>query len=193
MRTHSLRFAALAVALLSIGAALQAQDQPQGPPTTPGMGPGMGRGMGHGEGRGVGRGEGRGLKGLNLTEAQQAQVKAIHDRHQATLKAKVEAANTARQALHEAMAKTATDTKTLQALHEKVSAAQFDLMLEHRALRQEILPVLTAEQKAQFEQHPMGPGSGSGMRHPGMRGHRPGFGPGIGPGPRPQAPADQPS
>jgi Spy/CpxP family protein refolding chaperone len=149
--------------------------------------------MGLGMGRGMGPGEGRGLQRLNLTEAQQAQVKAIHDRHQASIKAKIEAATAARQAMHEAMAKATTDTKALQALHDKASAAQFDLLLEHRALRQEILPLLTAEQKAQFEQHPMGPGSGSGKGHPGMRGHRPGFGPGFGPGPRPQAPADQAS
>lgn len=192
MRTHPLRFAAFAAALLSIGAALHAQDP--APPQGQRPGPGAGFGAGPGAGFGAGRGMAHGLRGLNLTEAQQAQVKAIHERHQAAIQAKLEAAGTARQALHEAMAKPATDTKSLQALHEKASNAQFDLMLEHRAIRQEILPLLTADQKAQFERHPMGPGG----KGPGMgRGHRPGFGPGFEPGfgsgPRPADPANPPS
>jgi len=167
MTHHPLRYVALTVALLAIGAALSAQDR----------GPGFGPGRGH-------AGEGRGLKSLNLTEAQQTQVKAIHDKHQATMKAKLDAALSARKALHEAMATAATDAATLKGLHDKASAAQFDLLLEHRAIRQEILPLLTAEQKAQFEKLPMGMGAHGG------RG--PGFGPrseGMGPG----APHGQPS
>lgn len=162
MRTHPLRFAAFAVALLAVGTALSAQGR------DPGFGPGHGP-----------VGEGRGFKKLNLTEAQQAQVKAIHENHQAALKAKGEAAGTARQAMHDAMANAATDAKTLKTLHEKAAAAQFDLMLEHRAVRQEILPLLTADQKAQFEKHPMG------MGRRGGRGMGPRSG-GMGPdGPRP--------
>lgn len=169
MRTHPLRFAALAVALLALGAPLSAQ------------------GRGPGSGRGAVPGQGRGFMGLNLTEAQQIQVKAIHERHQAAFKAKGEAANAAHKAMREAMANTATDAKTLQALHEKVSAAQFDLMLEHRAVRQEIQPLLTAEQLAQFEKRPMGMGS-RGRRG---RGDGSGFGPRH--GMRPDCPLVQPS
>lgn len=165
MNTHPLRFAALAGALLALGASLSAQNP----------GPGFGSG----------RGAGRGLMGLHLTEAQQAQVKAIHERHQAAFKAKGEVAGAAHKALREAMANPATDTKTLQALHEKASAAQFDLMLEHRAARQEILPILTAEQKAQFEKGPMGP---MGMGSRGGHGRGPGGGRGMGP----DAPPAQP-
>ncbi len=157
MRTHPLRFAALTLALLALGTVLSAQ--------------------GRGPGCGSGRGEGRGFMGMNLTEAQQTQMKAIHDKHQAALKTKMETAEAARTSMHAAMTSTATDAKTLQALHEKVSAAQFDLMLEHRAVRQEILPLLTAEQKVEFEKRPwgmggMGPRGGRGM------GSGPGFGPG---------------
>ena len=114
---------------------------------------------------------------LNLTEAQQAQVKAIHERHQAAFKAKGETAAAAHKALREAMANTATDAKTLQALHEKASAAQFELMLEHRAVRQEILPLLTTEQKTQFEKRGMGAGFDPGA---GMMGPRKGHGRGLG-------------
>jgi len=163
MTTHPLRLAALALALTAIGASLSAQGA--------GYGPGRGRGQGP-------MGEGRGLRGLNLTEAQRAQVKAIHDKHQASVQAKQEVAVAARKAMHEAMASTATEAGTLKGLHEKVSAAQLDLMLERRAIRQEILPLLTPEQKAKFEKFPMGmgprggrgrgPGRGFGAGHPGM-------------------------
>ncbi len=146
MTSHPLRFAALAVALLAIGTALSAQ--------APGFGPGHGRGM----------------RALNLSEAQQTQVQAIHDRHQAAFQAKGEAARTAHKAFIEAMQNTSTDTATLKTLHDKASAAQFDLMLEHRAARQEILPLLTAEQKAKFEKAPMGMGPRGG------HGRGPGFG-----------------
>ena len=171
MSTHPLRFAALALALTALGTSLFAQG--------PGFGPGHGRGP---------MGEGHGLRGLNLTEAQQAQVKAIHDKHQASVQAKREVVESARKAMHEAMASTATDASTLKALHDKVSAAQFDLMLEHRAARQEILPLLTIEQKAQFEK------LGMGMGPRGGRGRGPGRGFGVGhPGMQPNGPMVKPS
>ncbi len=147
MRTASLRSLLLAAGLVALGSSLFAQAP----------GPGFGRGFGPGQGL---AGEGRMLRRLNLTDAQKAQVKAIHQNHQAAFQAKGDAAKAARQAMHDAMVNPATDTQTLKALHDKVSAAQFDLMLEHRAARQEILPILTPEQKAQFEQGPMGPNKG---------------------------------
>jgi Spy/CpxP family protein refolding chaperone len=163
MNTLPLRASAFALALLAIGVSLSAQ----------GPGPSFGPGSAN---------KGRGFRGLNLTEAQQAQVKAIHERHQAAFTAKGEVAGAAHKALREAMQNLATDTNTLKALHEKATGAQFDLMLEHRATRQEILPLLTAEQKVLFEKHGlgMGPQEGRGMGH-GMghgMGRRPG---GMGP------------
>ena len=169
MRTHPFRFAAVAVALLAFGASLSAQ----------GRGPGFGPGQGS-------AGEGRGFKGLNLTEAQKTQLKAIHERHQAAFKAKGEAADAARKAMQDALANAATDANTLKALHETASAAQFDLMLEHRAVRQEILPLLSADQQVQFEKRSMGMG-----RH-GGRGRGPGMGPRPG-GMGPDSPRVQPS
>ncbi|HJV37735.1 MAG TPA: Spy/CpxP family protein refolding chaperone [Geothrix sp.] len=167
MISHPFRFTALAAAVLVLGTSLAAQ----------GRGPGFGPGFA----------SGRGLRALHLTEAQQTQVKAIHERHQSAIQAKVEAAQAAHQALREAMASASTDAKTLQALHEKASAAQFAVMLEHRAVRQEIVPLLTPEQKAQFEKMPQGPGMGRGA---GM-GPRHGRGPGAGPGMNPDCPMAQ--
>ncbi|MBK8789568.1 MAG: Spy/CpxP family protein refolding chaperone [Holophagaceae bacterium] len=164
MLTHPLRSAALLTALLAFATTLSAQ-------------PGPGFGPGHGRGPGAGFGEGRGLRGLNLSEAQQAQVKAIHGRHQAAFQAKGETAQAAHKALREAMADATTDAGTLKVLHDKASAARFDLMLERRAVRQEILPLLTAEQKATFEQGPAGMGPRGG------RGRGPGSRPGKGMGP----------
>ena len=196
MRTNLLHLTTLSVALLALGTTLSAQ--------------------GRGQGCGTGRGGGRGFMGMNLTEAQQTQMKAIHDKHQAALRAKMEAAEAARTAMHTAMSNAGTDAKTLKAMHEKVSAAQFDLMLEHRAVQQEILPLLSPEQKLQFEKYPMGmgpmggrggwgPGSGSGfgfghsgMRHDGSMGMGPRDGRGMGSGPgnsgmRPDCPRTQPN
>ncbi|MBI1751442.1 MAG: Spy/CpxP family protein refolding chaperone [Acidobacteria bacterium] len=166
MSSHSLRFTALAIALLAIGSALAAQE------AGPGFGPGFGRGQGPMSGQMPGpmhdsfMGGGRGFMGLQLTEAQQAKVKAIHDSHQAALKAKGEAASAAHKALGAALADESADAKTLRTLYDRAAAAQFDLLLEHRAVRQEILPLLTAEQKAQLAKHPMGM-----MPHRGGHGH----------------------
>jgi Spy/CpxP family protein refolding chaperone len=196
MRTNLLHLATLTVALLALGTSLSAQ--------------------GRGQGCGSGRREGRGFMGMNLSDAQQTQMKAIHDKHQAALRAKMEAAETARTSMYAAMSNAGTDAKTLKTMHEKVSAAQFDLMLEHRAVQQEILPLLSPEQKLQFEKHPMGmgpmggrggwgPGSGSGfgpghsgMRHDGSMGMGPRDGRGMGSGPgnsgmRPDCPRTQPN
>ena len=182
MRTHPLRFATFAVVLLTLGASLHAQG------CGPGFGPGTGRG-----GFGHGRGEGRGFMGLNLTEAQQTKVRAIHDHHAAAIQAKMDAAQAAHKVLREAMVNASSDAKILQALHEKASAAQFDLMLEHRAVHQEIMPLLTPEQKTQFEKGPMGMGPRGGRgRGPGF-GAGKGMGPGRGPGMNPDCPMVQPS
>ena len=157
MRIPAFRTSLLALALVALGAPLAAQ----------GRGPGFGPGA-----------KGPGLRHLNLTAAQQTQVKAIRDQHQAALQAKVEAAQAARKALHDAMANATTDAATLKALHDKASAAQFDVMLEHRAVRAEILPLLTPDQQATFQA--AGPGRGPG-RGKGRRGGGPGFGPGMNP------------
>jgi Spy/CpxP family protein refolding chaperone len=148
MRTHPLRFLSLALALLALGTPLAAR----------------------------GRGPGGGLRSLHLSETQRTQVRDIHEKHQATLQSLRDRAESARQTLHEALAKAATEVATLRGLHEKAAAAQFDLMLEHRAIRLEILPLLSDDQKAAFEKLPMGPGHpggpGFGMGHPGP--HQPG-------------------
>jgi len=152
-----LRLSTAAFALLVCGATLSAQGR--------GFGPGMGRPHPGAHRSCMGRpclgsapGEGRGLRGLNLSEAQRAQMKAIHERHQASLQDKAEAVRVARKGLREAMVNPATEAKVLQEWHQKTSTAQFELMLERRALKQDILPLLTPEQRVQFEARWMGGG-----------------------------------
>lgn len=93
------RFAIIGVAALALtgSAALQAQPpRPASAGQRPRMeqmqrGPGFGRGQGMGQGfqRGPGRpgGPGMALRGLNLTDEQKAQVKAIHEKAKADVEA----------------------------------------------------------------------------------------------------------
>lgn len=129
-------------ALVVTGAVLAAQ----------GFGPGMGGGYGGMMGGGYGQGRyaegGPMARFLNLTEAQQKNLKAIQDHHQATLEAKFKAADEARDAMHDAMSDPATSDAKVQELHAKMADAMTALMLERRAMDREFQAILTPEQKA---------------------------------------------
>jgi Spy/CpxP family protein refolding chaperone len=123
---------------------------------------------------------GRPFHGLNLSEAQKASMKAVAEKHKATMETKRSAAHEAMTTFHKAMGDAATSEADLQALHDKASQAQFAMMLEHRAMMKESEALLTPEQKAQWdklckerEEKGFGPGMerGKGMKHhpkPGM-------------------------
>lgn len=159
MNPRSFKLFGLIGGLLMTGAALFAQ----GP--HPGFGPGMGHPL-----------EGRMGRHLGLTDSQKEQVKVILERHKAAIKAKMDAAQAAQKAMHEAMKNNATDANTLKALHQKTADARFEVMQEQRAVHQEILPLLTPEQKAKFEAQREKGG------FPGGRGRGPGRGEGRGAG-----------
>lgn len=163
MNPRSFKLVGLIGGLLMTGAALFAQ----GP--HPGFGPGFGRGMGHPFEGPMGR-------HLGLTDTQKEQVKAIVERHKASIKAKMDAAQSAQKAMHEALKHTASDANALKTLHQKASDAHFEVMLEQRAVHQEILPLLTPEQKAKLEAQREKGG------FPGGRGRGPGRGEGRGAG-----------
>lgn len=156
---------------------LAAQGHPRGP--KPGMGP-------HAAAPGL-----MGMRGLNLTEAQKADLKALATKHREAMKPKHEAVQAAHKNLREAMMNPAATVEQLKALHDKASDAQFELALGRRAMMQESLALLTPEQKAKAEQFRAeaqkrreegAPGRGKGPR-PGMR---------RGPGAPPEgAPADK--
>ncbi len=112
---------------------------------------------------------------LNLTEAQQASMKAVSDRHQAALTPKLAQVNEARTALRTSMPNPSTTDTQLKALQAKVSDAQLAVMLERRVMMQEFETILTPDQKAALEKLQLQGGPGRGMGR-GGRGHR-GMGP----------------
>lgn len=129
----------------------------------------------------------QGFMGLNLTDAQKAQIKTLREQHQVAFKAKGEVVMEARKAMRTAMVKPETDVATLKALHDKVAAAQFEMLMERRTLHQEILPLLTPDQRTQLDKRM------SEMPWDGRQGR--GFGPQGGPhqGMAPGGSAVQPS
>jgi Spy/CpxP family protein refolding chaperone len=117
-------------------------------------------------GRGPGQGAPCGSMGrfLNLTETQQADVKALNERHQASLDVKLKAAGAARDEMRKAMQDPAVSDAKVKELHVKVSEAMTAVMLERRAMQREFEALLTPDQKAALEkQRAQGPGKGRGM------------------------------
>jgi len=85
---------------------------------------------------------------LHLTDAQKTSIKAIHDKHQASLLGRREATRQAQTALIAALREAATPEAQLRTLHDKAAAARFDMILARRSVRQEVQAVLTPEQRA---------------------------------------------
>lgn len=104
---------------------------------------------------------------LNLTEAQQSKAKAIPERHQASLDAKLKAAEEARDAQCKAMRDSSVSDAKLKELHAKAADAMGEVMLEHRAMMKEFEAILTTEQKAVLEQQRAGCPGPRGMGHHG--------------------------
>ena len=135
-----------------------------------GSGPGMAGGLCRGQGQGAHAFEGGHMaRLLNLTEAQQSTLKAVADRHQASLDAKVKAAGAARDALRTAMHDPAASDDQVKALQAKAGEAQLPVMLERRAMMREFEATLTPDQQAVLKQRRLqggsGPGMGRGMGH----------------------------
>jgi Spy/CpxP family protein refolding chaperone len=142
----------LAAAVVAVGLAaavpfLNAQDQP---PQTQGerVGPRGHRGFG-GPGGPMGRGGRMGgplAGGLrDLSDAQRAQVKAIHDKHAAQIEPLIQRARTAREALDTAIM--SGNTANLQALSIEVGNAETELTFAQAQVQAEVYNILTAEQK----------------------------------------------
>jgi Spy/CpxP family protein refolding chaperone len=134
-----------------------------------GSGPGMAGGPCQGQGDLAFQG-GHMAHLLNLTEAQKSAMKAVADRHQASLDAKIKAAGEARNALRTAMLDPAASDDQVKALQSKAGEAQLPAMLERRAMMRESEAVLTPDQQAVLKQRRapgsgMGHGMGKGMGH----------------------------
>jgi protein CpxP len=86
-------------------------------------------------------------KALALSEAQKGQIKQIRDKHREALKAKHAAVRDARKQLHQAMQDPKTSETELRKRHRQMADLRFGLLLEMRAMRQEVGAVLTPEQR----------------------------------------------
>ena len=167
----TVQLSARANAAASQEPAAQAERRGPGP-----MGPGMmglgGPGFRGGPGGPFGMG-GFALRGLDLTDAQREQVKAIMESHRDEQKAIGDRMQAARKALHQATAADAFDEGVIRAKAVEVGAVEADAAVLQARIKGEIFAILTPEQvkKAQelrsnMEKR-MKDGRGRGMRpHP---------------------------
>ena len=103
--------------------------------------------------------------GLNLTDAQKAQIKTIADSHKAEWQALGERARTAHQALEATMSAGTVDEGLIRAKSAEVAAVEADMAVASARARAEVWPILTPEQQAQVKEHQNGPhGRGRGPR-----------------------------
>ena len=142
----------------------------------------MGQGMmgpgGPGRRGGPGGMFGAGLRGIDLTDAQREQVRAIMESHRDEQKAIGDRMQAARKALHEAVAADVFDENAIRAKAAEVGAVEADAAVLQAKIRGEVFALLTPEQakKAKELRSEMenrmkdGRGRGRGMRpHPGPR------------------------
>lgn len=95
----------------------------------------------------AGPARGRLARALNLSEAQAIGIRSIQSRHQPELIGRRAALRQARSALQSAARDSALPEAQLRALHGRIAAAQLELLLARRALRQEVRALLTPEQQ----------------------------------------------
>ena len=88
---------------------------------------------------------------LKLTESQKTQIQAIQARHMETTKAKAQAAAEAHKAFRDAMQNPDTPPTQLKTLNQARSDLAFELMLDRRALRNEIRALLTPDQRIELD------------------------------------------
>jgi Spy/CpxP family protein refolding chaperone len=86
------------------------------------------------------------LRGLDLTEAQQGQVKSIVDSHQAEFRAVNQKIGEARQAMRALLDADQIDESAIRAKSVEVAAAEADAAILQARIRQEVFGILTAEQ-----------------------------------------------
>jgi Spy/CpxP family protein refolding chaperone len=88
---------------------------------------------------------------LGLSPEQQAKMKSIHEKHAAALKADREALRTQAQAFKATLKDAKADPAQLRQAFDQASGARFQMLLEARAMRQEMRAVLTPEQQAKAD------------------------------------------
>jgi Spy/CpxP family protein refolding chaperone len=145
--------AAIAVGVISYAPlAGAAQDQHQNPPAEGRFGGPRRGGPGGPGGRGGRFGGGPmalGLDPRDLTDAQRDQIKAIHERHAASMKPIMDQVQAARKALDDNILAGGGNAR---ALALEVGKAEGDLAFANAQIQTEILAVLTPEQRQKMQQ-----------------------------------------
>ncbi len=128
---------------------------------------------------GRGPGAGPAFACLNLTAAQKASFRALHEKYRPALEASRTSVFQAQKALRAAMIDPATKDADLKVLYDQASAARFAMLQQRRTMMLESQALLTPDQKAQWEK--MRAQRQERMKH---RGPGRGMGPGgrMGPG-----------
>ena len=88
---------------------------------------------------------------LGLSPEQQTKMKSIHEKHATTMKADHEAVRAQAQAFRAAMQDPKADPAQLRQAFDQMNAARFQMLLEGRAMRQEMRAVLTPDQQAKAD------------------------------------------
>ncbi|HXG64959.1 MAG TPA: Spy/CpxP family protein refolding chaperone [Blastocatellia bacterium] len=102
-----------------------------------------------------GRGDrmgGRLFRQLDLTEAQQAQIKQIRENHRQSIEPLVQEIRAKRQEIRQASQGGTVNEALVQQKLTEIAPLEAKLMAERAKLHQEMLAVLTPEQKAKLEQ-----------------------------------------
>ena len=103
-------------------------------------------------GRGGDRLAGRFFGNLDLTDAQKTQMQQIRESHQQTLRSLHEAIRTKRQEIHQASEGSTFNEGLVSQKLAEIAPLEAKVMGEQFRMRQEMLAVLTPEQKAKMEQ-----------------------------------------
>lgn len=159
----------------ALGAPLAASAQ-QGPDHGPGPGPGPGARMeGPPPGRGFGDGLPPFLRDVELSEAQQDKVFAATHAQAPLLREQQKIAFKAHEQLRELASSTRYDDARAAALASSAAQAMAKISLQHARLEQQLLAVLTPEQRQQVDARRAQDQQGPGPRRdaaPGQRGEQ---------------------
>jgi Spy/CpxP family protein refolding chaperone len=136
--------AAVLAAVLLTGAAITVMAQPPAGPHGPGAS--IGRGPGGPGGFGF-----PGLRQLDLTEAQQEQIKTIHQSHRQESQQIRERMRTAERELNEAAEGPVVDEANIRSKANAVAAAMADGTIHRAKVNAEIFNVLTSEQQEKLK------------------------------------------
>ena len=133
------------VAVVAVAPVVMAQD---GPMRRRGPGPGIGGPLQGGPGP-MGRPGGPmipGLRGLDLTEVQRAQVKSIMESHQTEFRAVADRLREAHQAMRALVDADVIDESAIRARSTDAATAQADAAILNAKVRAEVREILTPEQ-----------------------------------------------